>query len=95
MEAERGRVQAVPKWCLWVTRKQLRCLSADIRMGGLLIADAVTRISESTRATDPLWPNVVATIAYDTPVSSVPIFGADISILAFIPYAICFSRMKS
>ncbi|EKD04706.1 hypothetical protein A1Q2_00936 [Trichosporon asahii var. asahii CBS 8904] len=28
---------------------------------------AVSRIVQSTREKDPLWPNVVATIAYDTP----------------------------
>lgn len=56
-------------------------------MGGLLIADAVSRIVQSTRETDPLWPNVVATIAYDTPVSSTLICVADNSTSAFTRYA--------
>ncbi|WOO85647.1 uncharacterized protein LOC62_07G009144 [Vanrija pseudolonga] len=36
-------------------------------MGGLLIADATARIEASTRNGSPMWPNVVATIAFDTP----------------------------
>ncbi|KLT40835.1 hypothetical protein CC85DRAFT_329607 [Cutaneotrichosporon oleaginosum] len=36
-------------------------------MGGLLIADATSRIAATTRIEDPMWPNVVATLAFDTP----------------------------
>jgi hypothetical protein len=36
-------------------------------MGGLLIADATSRIADTTRIEDPMWPNVVATLAFDTP----------------------------
>lgn len=56
-------------------------------MGGLLIADAVTRIVQGTREKDPLWPNVVATIAYDTPVSLNAFVGADDSTSDYTLYA--------
>ncbi|GMK54501.1 hypothetical protein CspeluHIS016_0110870 [Cutaneotrichosporon spelunceum] len=36
-------------------------------MGGLLIADATSRVAATTRPDDPMWPNVVATLAFDTP----------------------------
>ncbi|BEI89083.1 uncharacterized protein CcaverHIS019_0204450 [Cutaneotrichosporon cavernicola] len=36
-------------------------------MGGLLIADATSRIADTTRIDDPMWPNVMATLAFDTP----------------------------
>ncbi|KAL7421529.1 hypothetical protein Q5752_003298 [Cryptotrichosporon argae] len=36
-------------------------------MGGLLIADAAQRIAQTTREGDPMWPNVVGILAFDTP----------------------------
>ncbi|KAL1405372.1 hypothetical protein Q8F55_009003 [Vanrija albida] len=36
-------------------------------MGGLLIADATSRIEAATHRGSPMWPNVVANIAFDTP----------------------------
>jgi hypothetical protein len=36
-------------------------------MGGLLIADAALDIWHNTRAGDPMWPRVIAIMAFDTP----------------------------
>ncbi|EIW70871.1 hypothetical protein TREMEDRAFT_29019 [Tremella mesenterica DSM 1558] len=36
-------------------------------MGGLLIADAALDIARNTRPGDPMWPKVVAIVAFDTP----------------------------
>lgn len=40
-------------------------------MGGLLVADSVTRLQTFKRTPDePLWPKVVGVLAFDTPVST-------------------------
>lgn len=39
-------------------------------MGGLLIADAARDIAKNTREGEPMWPKIVALLAFDTPVSS-------------------------
>ena len=54
----------------------LRCLnrsSAHLSnsMGGLLIADSVLRMqAHKQQPSEPLWPRVIAVIAFDTPVST-------------------------
>lgn len=46
----------------------LICLSS---MGGLLAADALIEfVRTRPDQTAPLWPNIVACLAYDTPVSA-------------------------
>ncbi len=41
--------------------------SAGRSMGGLLLADAALDIASNTRESDPMWPKVVAVMAFDTP----------------------------
>jgi len=36
-------------------------------MGGLLIADAALDVAANTREADPMWPRIVALVAFDTP----------------------------
>jgi hypothetical protein len=49
-------------------------------MGGLLVADSVYEFIHTRPDTDaPLWPNVVACLAFDTPV--LPLSSAGISAL--------------
>lgn len=46
-------------------------------MGGLLIADAARDIAANTREGEPMWPKIVALVAFDTPVSDGPCANSD------------------
>jgi pimeloyl-ACP methyl ester carboxylesterase len=38
-------------------------------MGGLVVADALLAIEKTCTDGGPLWPRIIAVLAYDTPVS--------------------------
>jgi len=41
-------------------------------MGGLVIADALLAIQKMQTDEGPLWPRIIALLAFDTPVRDVP-----------------------
>ena len=43
-----------------------------ISMGGLVAADTLINLSKSRKGGDPIWPRIIACLAFDTPVRHNP-----------------------